>query len=192
MTVEPMPPPKPTIAEIVMDLAKLGMTEEYMSATIVPVVREHYPHMTPEQIDTAIRAEYRAWDAQLGGEEFWADFDAAMALDPDWYETENRSFGPRPGALYDTPQKLVAAYRTWTDAILPPDDLVDALTARAFDALGIKRHKFDPDRPGAIERVRRTMMQLIEEHPRGGELLDYAAEQGRRQLDARRGKPGRD
>jgi hypothetical protein len=192
MPDETMPPPKPTIADIVMDLAKLNMTEAYMSATIVPAVREHYPNMTPEQIDTAIRAEFRAWDAQLGGKEFWADFDAAMALDPDWHENPDRSFGPNPGAFYDTPQKLVAAYRAWTDATLPVEDLVDGLTGRAFDARGINRRTFDPDRPGDVERVRVAMMQLIEAHPRHAELIDYAAEQGRRHLAARRGKPGRD
>jgi hypothetical protein len=193
MTIDPgdLPPtaPKPTIAEIVMDCSKFTISKDYMADVLVPKARAHYPDMLPEQLEAAVRAEAIAWNEQLDGDQFWADFEVAAALDPDWYEAGNHSTGCRDGALHDTPQKLVAAYRAWTDAILPPDDLVDALAARAIDALGIKRSTLDPDRPGDVDRVRVAMMQLIEAHPRSGELLDYAVEQGRRHLAARRGKP---
>jgi hypothetical protein len=46
---------------------------------------------------------------------FWEDFHAAMALDPDWEEIDGRSYCWDPDALYDTPEKLVAAYRAWRD-----------------------------------------------------------------------------
>jgi hypothetical protein len=172
--------PKPTIVDIVMDRAKPGMPAAAMMDAIVPTVRAHYPDMTPEQIDAAIRAEVVAWDTQLGGSEFWDDFDDAVALDPDWYETENHSTCCRPGALHDTPQKLVAAYRAWHDKDLPVEELVDVLTQRAIDASDINRRTFDPDRPGAVEPIRVAMMQIISAHPRGEELLAYADEQARR------------
>jgi hypothetical protein len=190
MTVEPMPPTKPTIAEIVMDCSKFTISKDYMADVLVPKARAHYPDMPPEQLEAAVRAEAIAWNKQLDGEEFFADLEAAAALDPDWHD-DRHGIGPNPGALHDTPQKLVAEYRRWLDATLPPDDLVDALTARAFDALGIRRRTFNPDRPGDVERVRVAMMQLVEEHPRSAELLDYALEQGLRQMDAQRGKRGK-
>jgi hypothetical protein len=181
----------PTIAEIVMDCSKFTISKDYMADVLVPKARAHYPDMLPEQLEAAVRAEATAWNEQLDGGEFWADFEAAAALDPDWYETGNHSTGCRDGALHDTPQKLVAAWRSWTDATLPVEELLDAVGQRAIDALGINRRTFNPDRPGAIERVRVAMMQLIESHPRSGELLDYAAEQGRRHLAARCGKRGK-
>ena len=52
-----MPDDKPTIAEIVMDLMTAYMTEADMSATLVPAVKAHYPNMTPEQLEAAVRAE---------------------------------------------------------------------------------------------------------------------------------------
>jgi hypothetical protein len=196
MTIDPGDQPsfklKPTIAEIVMDCSKFTISKDYMADVLVPKARAHYPDMLPEQLEAAVLAEAIAWNEQLDGDQFWADFEVAAALDPDWYETGNHSIGCKPGALYDTPQKLVAAYRAWTDAILPPDNLVDALASRAIDALGINRRTLNPDRPGDVDRVRVAMMQLIEAHPRSGELLDHANEQGRRRLAARRGKPGRD
>jgi hypothetical protein len=160
--------PKPTIAEIVMDLAKSCMTEAYMSATIVPVVKAHYPDMTPEQIDAAIRAEFRAWDAQSDEPGFWDDVDAARALDPDWHDNPDRSFGPSPGALYDTPQKLVAAYRAWQDATLPVEDLVEVIMRRAIPARA---------KPGDAEVIAGAMMQMVKAHPRRDELLGYGVEQ---------------
>jgi hypothetical protein len=44
---------------------------------------------------------------------FWEDFRAAVALDPDWYWYPDDSFCCAPDALYDTKEKLVAAYRAW-------------------------------------------------------------------------------
>ena len=181
----------PTIAEIVMDCSKFTISKGYMADVLVPKARAHYPDMLPEQLEAAVRAEAIAWNEQLDGDQFWADFEVAAALDPDWYETGNHSTGCRDGALYDTPQKLVAAYRAWHDATLPVEELNEALGQRAFDALGINRRTFNPDRPGAVERVSRVMMQLIEAHPRSGELLGYAAEQGWRHLAAQRRKAKR-
>ena len=162
--------PPPTIAEIVMDLAKMPVTEADMSETIVPAVRAHYPDMTPEQLDPAILAEVRAWDAQTGAPGFFKDLEAAVALDPDWYDN-GRSFGPRPGALHDTPQKLVAAYRAWQDATLPVDELIDVIMRRATPTRA---------KPGDAERYAGTMMQMVKAHPRSAEILKYGAEQARR------------
>jgi hypothetical protein len=183
--------PPPTIADIVMECSQFTITKDYMSDVIVPTVRAHYPDMLPEQLEAAVRAEAIAWNEQLDGDQFWADFEVAAALDPDWYETGNHSTRCRDGALHDTPQKLVAAYRAWTDATLPVEELLEALGQRAIDASGINRRTFNPDRPEDRERVRRAMMQLIESHPRHAELLDYAVEQGRRHLADRRGKRGK-
>jgi hypothetical protein len=163
--------PPPTIAAIVMDLAKFPVTEADLSATLVPAVREHYPDMTPEQLDAAIRAEVCAWDAQMGEPGFWDDLDAARALDPDWHDNPDRSFGPSPGALHDTPQKLVAAYRAWQDATLPADELIDVIMWRATPARA---------KPGDAERYAGTMMQMVKAHPRSAEILKYGAEQARR------------
>jgi hypothetical protein len=172
MTIDPneLPPakPKPTIAEIVMDLAKTPVTEADMSATLVPAVRAHYPDMPPEQLDAAIRAEVAAWNAQTAEPGFWDDVDAARALDPDWHENPNRSFGPSPGALYDTPQKLVAAYRAWQDATLPVEELVEVIMQRAIPARA---------KPGDAEVIAGTMMQMVKAHPRRDELLEYGVEQ---------------
>jgi hypothetical protein len=95
--------------------AAADLPEPAVLASTFATIRAHYPDMTPEQIVAAIRAEVDAWGAQLDEEDFWEDFDAAVALDPDWYETENHSTRCRPGAPYDTPEKLVAAYRAWRD-----------------------------------------------------------------------------
>jgi hypothetical protein len=46
-------------------------------------------------------------------ENFWEDFRAAVALDPDWDWCPDDSFCCAPDVLYDTPEKLVAAYRAW-------------------------------------------------------------------------------
>jgi hypothetical protein len=164
---QPAGKPKPTIAEIVMDLAKTPVMEADLSATLVPAVREHYPDMTCAQLDAAIRTEVTAWDRQMGQCSFWDDLHAARALDPDWYD-DGRRFGPNPGALHDTPQKLVAAYRAWTDATLPVADLVEAILQRAtpVDA-----------RPRDAETIADTMMRIVYAHPRRDELLKYGVEQ---------------
>jgi hypothetical protein len=161
---------KPTIADIVMDLAKTPMTEADMSATLVPAVRAHYPDMPPEQLKAAVRAEAIAWNAQLDAPGFFKDLKAAAALDPDWYDN-GRSIGPNPGALHDTPQKLVAAYRAWQDATLPVDELIDVIMWRATPTRA---------KPGDAERYAGTMMQMVKAHPRSDELLKYGVEQARR------------
>jgi hypothetical protein len=69
--------------------------------------------------------------------------------------------------------------------------LYDAVVQRAIDASGTNRRTIDADRPGDVERVAAAKMQLIESHPRRTELLDCAAEQGRRHLADRRGKRGK-
>ena len=175
--ISAFPPPKPTIADIVMECSKFIITKDYMSDVIVPMDRTHYPDMLPEQLEAAVRAEAIAWNEQLDGEEFWADFETAAALDPDWYETSNHSIGCKPGALHDTPQTLVAAYRAWTDATLPVEELRDAVGQRAIDASGINRRTFDPDRPGALDPIADAVMQIIKAHPRRDELLEYGVEQ---------------
>jgi hypothetical protein len=176
-----MPADKPTITEIVMDCPNFTISKDYMADVIVPKARAHYPDMLPEQLEAAVRAEAIAWNAQLDGEEFWADFEVAAALDPDWYETGNHSTGRRDGALHDTPQKLVAAYRAWQDATLPVEDLFEAVGQRAIDASGIDRRTLDPDRPEVIDPIADAMMQLIKAHPRSGELLTFSAEKARRE-----------
>jgi hypothetical protein len=169
--ISAFPPPKPTIADIVMECSKFIITKDYMSDVIVPTVRTHYPDMLPEQLEAAVRAEAIAWNEQLDGEEFWADFETAAALDPDWYETGNHSIGCKPGALHDTPQKLVAAYRAWQDATLPVEDLIKVIMRRATPARA---------KPGDAERFAGVMMQIVDAHPRRDELLEYGVEQAGR------------
>ena len=86
-----------------------------MLGAVFATIREHYPDMTSEQIAAAIRAEVDAWGVRLDEADFWDDFDDAVTLDPDWYVREDDSTCCRPGALYDTSQKLVTAYRAWRD-----------------------------------------------------------------------------
>ncbi len=43
--------------------------------------------------------------------EFWRLFDAAVEVDPFWSKTEDGRYRCKKGALHDTPEKLVAAYR---------------------------------------------------------------------------------
>jgi hypothetical protein len=175
MTIDPgdLPPSarKPTIADIVMDRAKPNMPAGEMMDAIVPMVRAHYPDMTPEQLGAVIRAEIMAWNAQMDERGFWADFEAAAALDPDWYETDRHSIGCRPGALHDTPQKLVTAYRDWLDKDLPVEDLVEALMQRAIPVHA---------NPGEAKPITAALMRIIDAHPRRAELLSFAAEQARR------------
>jgi hypothetical protein len=175
------PPPKPTIADIVMDCPNFTISKDYMADVLVPKARAHYPDMPPEHLEALVLAEAIAWNEQLDGDQFWADFEVAAALDPDWYETGNHSTSLRDGALHDTPQKLVAAYRAWHDATLPVEKLLKAVGQRAIDASGVNRRTFDPDRPGDVDPVATVMMQLMEEHPRRDELLTFAAEEARRE-----------
>jgi hypothetical protein len=170
MPDETILPTKPTIADIVMDRAKHHMSTEDLMAAIEPAVSAHYPDMTPEQRAAAIRAELVAWFAQLDEPGFFKDLEAAAALDPDWHDN-GRSIGPNPGALHDTPQKLVAAYRAWNDATLPVEDLFEVLMRRA-----IPRHA----KPGDAESIAPALMQMVEAHPRRAELLKYGVEQARR------------
>ena len=151
--------------------AAADLPEPAVLASTFATIRAHYPDMTPEQIDAAIRAEFRTWDAQSDEPGFWDDVDAARALDPDWHDNPDRSFGPSPGALHDTPQKLVAAYRAWQDATLPADELIDVIMWRATPARA---------KPGDAERYAGTMMQMVKAHPRSDELLKYGVEQARR------------
>jgi hypothetical protein len=153
--------PPPTIADIVMECSQFTITKDYMSDVIVPTVRAHYPDMLPEQLEAAVRAEAIAWNAQLDAPGFFKDLEAAAALDPDWYDTR-RGIGPNPGALHDTPQKLVAAYRAWQDATLPVEELVEVIMQRAIPARA---------KTGDAEVIAGTMMQMVKAHPRRDELL---------------------
>jgi uncharacterized protein (DUF433 family) len=110
---------KPTIRDIVRTVGTEGaaadLPETAILGAVFATIREHYPDMTSEQIAAAIRAEVDAWVVRLDEADFWDDFDDAVALDPDWYVSEDRCTCCRPGTLYNTPEKLVAAYRAWRD-----------------------------------------------------------------------------
>jgi hypothetical protein len=95
--------------------AAADLPETELVASLFVATRERYPDMSSEQIVAAIRAEVDAWVVRLDEADFWDDFDDAVALDPDWYVSEDRCTCCRPGALYDMPEKLVAAYRAWRD-----------------------------------------------------------------------------
>ena len=43
--------------------------------------------------------------------EFWRLFDEAVEIDPFWSKTEGGGYQCKKGAVHDTPEKLVAAYR---------------------------------------------------------------------------------
>jgi hypothetical protein len=123
MTIDPseLPLSARTLAirEIVRTVGAEGvaadLSETELVASIFGAIRDRYPDMSSEQIAAAIRTEVDAWAAHVAELDFWDDFDAAVALDPDWYVREDRCTCCRPGAPYDTPQKLVAAYRAWRD-----------------------------------------------------------------------------
>ena len=55
----------------------------------------------------AILAEINGPDQK----EFWRLFDAAVEVDPFWHKTDDGRYRCKNGALHDTPEKLVAAYR---------------------------------------------------------------------------------
>jgi hypothetical protein len=119
------PPRRPTIRMIRYDtIAKAeeaGVPDKAIPSLIIAEARKVYPEMPEEQIVMELAED-------LDQEEFWDDFDAAVALDPDWYVTENRSSRCRDGAFYDTPEKLVAAYRAWRGDE-PPGKVEDAIRA---------------------------------------------------------------
>ncbi|MCH8998777.1 MAG: hypothetical protein IID48_11055 [Proteobacteria bacterium] len=63
----------------------------------------------------AILAEINGPDQK----EFWRLFDAAVEVDPFWHKTDDGRYRCKKGALHDTPEKLVAAYRTRDPATCP-------------------------------------------------------------------------
>jgi hypothetical protein len=95
--------------------AAADLPETELVASLFGAIRERYPDMSSEQIVAAIRTEVDTWAAHVAELEFWDIFDDAVGLDPDWYVSEDRCTCCRAGALYDTPEKLVAAYRAWRD-----------------------------------------------------------------------------
>jgi hypothetical protein len=115
--IDAFPQRKPSIREIVMDVGAKGAEADLSSDAIViaaiSTIMEHYPDMTQAHIESAVAAEVNAWAARLDEADFWDDLDDAVVLDPDWYVGDDGSMCCRPGALYDTSQKLVAAYRAW-------------------------------------------------------------------------------
>src|SRR3954471_24896980 len=115
MTIDPseLPLSARTLAirEIVRTVGAEGgaadLPETELIATLFGAIRERYPDMSSEQIAAAIRTEVDAWATHVAELDFWDDFDDAVALDPDWYVSKDRCTCRRPGALYDTPEKLV-------------------------------------------------------------------------------------
>lgn len=51
--------------------------------------------------------------------EFWRIFDAAVEVDPFWHKTDDGRYRCKKGAVHDTPEKLVAAYRARDPAARP-------------------------------------------------------------------------
>ena len=51
--------------------------------------------------------------------EFWRLFDAAVEIDPFWSRTGDGRYRCKKGAVHDTPEKLVAAYRVRGPATRP-------------------------------------------------------------------------
>jgi len=119
------PLPKPTMHMIryatTTQAVEAGVPAKAIHGLIIAAAGKVYPEMSRDQLELELAED-------IEQEEFWNYLDAARALDPDWYENEDHSFGPRPGALYDTPEKLVAAYRSWIGEEIPKN-VHDAIRA---------------------------------------------------------------
>ena len=104
---------KSTIPEIVADSMKTGQSPRATYERIAAL----YPGTTEAEMMAAINAgaAIMVAEAKAAAVEdvaaFRRDFEAAVALDPYWEIREDGMVFQKPGATYDTPKKLVAAYR---------------------------------------------------------------------------------
>jgi hypothetical protein len=124
--------PKPTIVEIMDDGMKTGQP----LVAVYEKIAKFYPEKSLTEIIAAVSSELDRMEMEAAKlpampvekvaalpqsraakrrfrENFWEDFRAAVALDPDWDWYPGDSFCCAPDALYDTKEKLVAAYRAW-------------------------------------------------------------------------------
>jgi hypothetical protein len=120
-------------------------------------------------------------------EAFWRDFEAAVALDPYWDMREDGSATWKEGAIYDTPEKLVAAYRAGrlvrAEMTMPIADLIDEIGQRALEDCRIDASITDLSQlDGTMHRsVIDAFLRRASTHPRWEEMRDHLAWVGLRE-----------
>jgi hypothetical protein len=107
------------------------------------------------------RAQAKAILAQMNTPERQAmerDFEAAVALDPYWEKLPDGSFTTRPGARYQTPEALVAAFR----AAHPVKDRITADFVKLLDGVDPPGVSADAD---VDDKVLAALQELIRRYP---------------------------
>jgi hypothetical protein len=123
--------------------------------------------------------------AERGNEQaaaFWHDLAIAVELDPDWSVSEEYRAVCREGGTYDSPQKLVAAYRAGLiDDPRPIKTVVEKICLQAFRTHGITLDNIDDVEDTTRQSVNARCVQIAQSHPRWEEIQEFFAEQGVRE-----------
>jgi hypothetical protein len=135
--------------------------------------------------DEDMASDQALWIAAERGNEqatlFWYDLATAVALDPDWGVGEDGVAIHTEDATYNSPEKLVAAYRAGRlDDPRPIDHVVGEICLRACRICGLDPDVVDQD-AAARGRVAEVSSRITETHPRRTEIKDFFVEQGVRE-----------
>jgi hypothetical protein len=122
--------------------------------------------------------------AQRGNEQavaFWYNLDAAVTFDPDWSVSEEGVAVCRKGAAYNTPEKLVAAYRAGRlDDPRPIENVIAEICLQACRTCGV-----DPDVVDVNTMARRRVVEvssrITDTHPRRKDIEEFFVEQAMRE-----------
>jgi hypothetical protein len=115
--------------------------------------------------------------AERGNEQavaFWHDLAIAVELDPDWSVSEEGHAVCRKGGTYDSPEKLVAAYRAGRiDDPRPIKIVVEKICLQAFRTHGITLDNIDDVDDTTRQSVNARCVQIAQSHPRRKEIQDF-------------------
>jgi hypothetical protein len=131
--------------------------------------------------DEDMASDQALWIAAERGNEqaiaFWYSLEAAVALDPDWSVSEEGHAVCREGATYDSPEKLVAAYRAgWIDDPRPVEDVVGKICLQAFRSHGVTLDNIDHVDDTTHQAVNELNIRIARVHPRRAEIQHFFAE----------------
>jgi hypothetical protein len=126
------------------------------------------------------------WIAAERGDEqataFWHDLAIAVGIDPDWIVSEEDHAVCREGATYDSPEKLVAAYRAGRiDDPRPIETVVEKIILQAFRIHGLTLDNMDNADDTTRQSVNALTIRVARRHPRWTEIQHFFAEKGTRE-----------
>ena len=123
--------------------------------------------------------------AERGNEQaiaVWHDLAIAVDIDPDWNVSEEGHAVCREGGTYDSPEKLVAAYRAGRiDDHRPIKTVVEKICLQAFRAHGVTLDNMDDADDTTRQAVNARCVQIAWTHPRWTEIKDFFVEYGVRE-----------